>query len=210
MAMLNLIEHRFGRLEVIEIAGRNRHKQTLWRCRCDCGAVIVTSTNALRQGHTRSCGCLKVEMLQAQARTHGMSDTPTYSSWEQMIARCRNTNNERYADYGGRGITVCERWLKFENFLADMGERPSLSHSLDRVDVNGSYSPENCRWATRKQQQRNMRNSHFVEVNGQRVTVAEAVEITGIPNDVLRSRLRRGWSEQDALTRPVASKGGGK
>lgn len=204
---IDLTQQRFGRLVVVERAGATKHKSALWLCRCDCGQTVLLSSNVLRTNHTRSCGCLKLDVATEQRTTHGQSKSITYSSWEHMIRRCRNQNDKRYADYGGRGITVCDRWLDFENFLTDMGERPSAAHSLDRIDSNGSYCSENCRWATNKQQQRNLRSNRHVTVGGETLTVAEAIENLGISGDAVRTRLRRGWSEQDALNRPVASKG---
>lgn len=198
---------KFGRLTVIQKAERDRNGNPQWLCQCDCGQVRLAWEGKLKSGHTKSCGCLKIDMFRARVRRHGQHESPTYSSWEKMISRCLNPNDYRYADYGGRGIEVCERWRDFVNFFEDMGERPGSEYSLDRIDVDGSYCPENCRWATRKEQQRNRRVNRLVQLDGETVTVTEAAELTGISEDVLRSRLRRGWDERDALTRPVARKG---
>lgn len=128
--------------------------------------------------------------------------TPTLRSWDGMLQRCTNQRDPRYKDYGGRGITVCERWLKFENFLADMGERPAET-SIDRVDNSGNYTPDNCRWATRVQQQNNMRRNHLVTFEGETHTVAEWVRIKAIKHATLWARLKRGWSIRRALETPI-------
>jgi len=123
---------------------------------------------------------------------HGYAGTPTYRAWHEMKKRCYNPNVIRYPKYGGRGIEVCERWREsFSAFLADMGEKPGPEYSMDRVDVNGNYEPNNCRWATRQEQMRNKTNNHFVECFGQRKTIVEWSEETGIPHRVIQQRLNR-------------------
>lgn len=151
---------RYGRLVVIEYAG-SRKGQREWRCRCDCGTEGVWPTIVLRTGTTRSCGCLRQEMLLARITKHGLSKTPAYSSWKGMVHRCTNPKHSSYGEYGGRGIIVCDRWNPhagglFENFLADMGERPS-GKTLDRIDNDGDYEPGNCRWVTPARQAANRR-----------------------------------------------------
>ena len=154
---LNLTGHRFGRLVAIKRNGIDQHSQNaLWLCQCKCGNKTTVSTSLLRTGNTKSCGCLRRELI----TKHGDSNPPAreYCCWRMMLQRCRNPKNPRYKLYGARGITVCERWNKYENFLADMGRCPS-GLTLDRIDNNKGYHPGNCRWATWKEQQNNRRDT---------------------------------------------------
>lgn len=159
----DLTESRFGRLTVLRQSGRFS-RAIIWECRCDCGQIRWFSTADLRRTKNprRSCGCLKDDVARSQivqiSTTHGRSGTSEYNTWCTMIQRCTNPANRQYKDYGGRGITICERWMKFENFLADMGLRP-VGLSLDRINNDGNYGPGNCRWTTRLQQSRNRRPS---------------------------------------------------
>lgn len=155
--------HKFGRLTVLRFAGR-KSKQSYWFCRCECGTEFATYIGNVVRGLTRSCGCLHSEHSSAAATTHGetrqLSKTPEYACWVQIKTRCFNQNYVEFHLYGGRGITMCDRWRdSFENFLADMGRRPSRKHSIDREDVNGHYEPGNCRWATSSDQAKNRRHS---------------------------------------------------
>lgn len=160
MRKIDITGQRFGRLLVVTDDGDRHvspggHSSILWRCQCDCGAVVSVRGSDLSRGETKSCGCLQRELVAARLRRHGHRHTATYGSWMAMLQRCRNPANKRWARYGGRGIKVCDRWLVFENFLADLGERPQ-GKTLDRwPNPDGDYEPNNCRWATNYQQRHN-------------------------------------------------------
>jgi hypothetical protein len=178
-----------------------------WFCRCDCGVTRTVDDSNLRGGHTTSCGCrTNKPFIEGQVRTnHGHSSNPVYAAWLNMVSRCTDPQNIGYHRYGGRGITICERWLSFENFLADMGERPSANHSIDRYpDNNGNYEPDNCRWATRKEQVRNRRCTVMIVYQGISKPMAEWAEIKDIQYMTLFYRLYRlGWSVEQSLNTPV-------
>jgi hypothetical protein len=160
---IDLAGQRFGRLTILTREPRQpgASGQAKWLCRCDCGTIKTVRGNALRTGATQSCGCLLHDMLVTRNTTHGLAPREgrprAYSSWANMVRRCTHTDDPRYPEWGGRGITVCERWLSFDNFLADMGERPP-GMSIDRKDNKGNYEPGNCRWATPHEQQVNNEN----------------------------------------------------
>lgn len=143
---------RFGKLTVVERLP-NKHEQRYWLCLCDCGGSTKTYSICLRKGRTRSCGCLRQGGTLRHGHARGRKGgSLTYKSWRSMLSRCYRDSSSGFHNYGGRGITVCERWRVFEHFLSDMGERPSLNLSLDRIDNNGNYEPGNCKWSTRSEQ----------------------------------------------------------
>ena len=140
----------FGRLTVVSKEGNSK-----WLCQCDCGNMTICQGSSLNGEKTKSCGCLRRER---RSTLNGLSHTPTYNSWRCMIYRCTNANDKKWKYYGGRGVSVCDRWLNFENFLSDMGERPD-GKTIDRIDPYGNYEPDNCRWLDRLKQNSNRRNS---------------------------------------------------
>lgn len=189
----------FGKLKVVGYVGKDAFGDSFWQCHCDCGRVApAVAGNNLKSGRTGSCGC----------EQHGnRGKAKEYTAWNAIRARCCNPNSIQYADYGGRGVLMCDRWKEsFESFLADMGPKPGPGYSIDRFpDNNGNYEPGNCRWATRTEQNRNKRNNRMLTFNGVTKSMAQWAEETGISYFVLRSRKQRGWSDEDALTCPLRS-----
>lgn len=176
-------------------------------CRCDCGRERVIKFELLPIGRSTSCGaCGKPE--RKKQSWHGMSRTPEYRTWQEVIRRCCNPNRPFYMTYGGRGITICDRWKNsFEAFLEDMGKRPSPQHSIERIDVNGNYEPSNCKWATPTEQARNKRTNVSYVFNGKGLTLPEWEQFTNIPAETMRTRIEvYGWTIERALTEPVNEK----
>ncbi len=194
----------FGRLTVLRLSDKPA-KGAVWVCSCSCGGGKEVRSGFLNAGLVKSCGCLGREKSE-KAISH-LAELRTYSN---MKDRCYNPRNAAYARYGGRGIAVCERWREsFRAFLADVGRRPSPQHTLDRINNDGPYSPENCRWATRKQQQRNRSVNRVIEWQGERLTVAEWAERLGMSSRTIIGRIDAlGWSPEKALTTSVEREGG--
>lgn len=184
---------QFGRLTLMAPAPRGRGGQARWFCKCVCGGSTTAQAWHLKTGHTTSCGCFNREVTGNTHRTHGLQSHPLYRIWSSMLTRCRNPRSSRFPDYGGRGIGVCDRWGAFESFYADMidGYRPGLT--LDREDNELGYSPENCRWASRKEQSRNQRTNRVIDTPQGAMLLCEAAEVSGIGTSTLSMRLQRGW-----------------
>lgn len=163
----DLTGQRFRRLTVLR-RDLGKTKRVYWVCRCDCGTIKSIVACDLKRPHTISCGCVNDAVRRIKALKHGFNRTPTYVTWCAMHARCTNSKLKSFKDYGGRGIRVCDRWKDFANFLADMGERPT-GRSIDRIDVNGNYEPDNCRWATASEQRRNQRPVRAAAAMGERL-----------------------------------------
>lgn len=182
---------RFGSWVAIE-RDESRGKNAAWICACDCGTKSSVFRNNLVRGLSRMCRAC-VAKLPPGNKKHGMSESDTFRIWSGMIQRCTNPNVRCFKGYGGRGISVCERWLNsFENFLIDMGGRPSKEHSIDRIDVNGNYEKSNCKWSTRSEQARNRRTTARMTMNGKRVALADVLEAHGIPRETYYSRIKKG------------------
>ena len=177
-------------------------RQRQWTCRCDCGTEKVVGQRAMRTGMVKSCGCLNEE-LKKQRITHGHArkgaHSGAYKAWRGIFQRCENPNTDQWANYGGRGITVCESWRDFANFLADMGERPR-GKSIERLDVDGNYEPSNCVWATAIEQARNQRRTIWVHYRGKERCLKEACELSGVNYMTAIDRLQRGWPAERALS----------
>lgn len=197
---------KFGRLLVLSRAGRTVGRLATYWCKCDCGTEKVISGDSLRRGSTRSCGCLmrkaSGERLKAANTRHGMTRTKTYRIWSQMKGRCSNVNLPKYPIYGGRGITVCERWRKFQNFLSDMGQCP-VGYTIERINNDGNYEPGNCKWIPAAQQAKNRRNNRVLTLNGETMILREWATKIGMNEDTLGMRLLRGWPVEKAITQPL-------
>lgn len=199
------IGNRYGRLVVNgqgKIVGRNRY----WMCTCDCGNKKEIAYSSLSKGVSKSCGCLNSELASERRKTHGKTGTSIHNVWASMIQRCSDEQSPAFKNYGGRNISVCDRWMNFENFLSDMGDRPS-GLSLERIDNDKGYSPENCRWATAKEQASNRRSNRVYEHNGESLTLMQWSERSGIPYFTIRNRIDLlGWNIEKAVTRKVRLK----
>ena len=208
---LNLNGMRFGRLTAIHLVDRKR-----WRCICDCGNHRDVLVGQLRSGKTKSCGCLALEVAVAKGkatRRHGHcadgKSTSEYRTWDSMRRRCGDPTDKQWEHYGGRGITVCERWRdSFDNFVADMGRRPKgpPKHTLDRIDNDGNYEPGNCRWVTHKVQQNNKRSNRPITINGETMNLMEWLKRIGMSQRCFYNRTSHGMSAEDALTVPKHSR----
>ena len=208
----DMIGLKFGRLTVIERAP-NSGKFAAWYCSCSCGTEKTKPIRgfALRNGSTKSCGCLLREILCKRNYRHGCTRhfgninrrTPEYISWGAMVQRCTNPKHRFYGRYGGIGITICDRWLKFENFLADIGLRPSQEYSIGRNDNNLGYEPNNCKWMTPDEQVNNKSNSRYVTIGNETKSIAQWCRKLDIDPKVVHARIHRGRTLIEALLTPV-------
>lgn len=193
-SFLDRTGQKYGKLTCVSYLGKSH-----WLCKCDCGGENIVRGSDLTTGNTKSCGC--------NQEHHGLRHIPEYNVWATMIRRCCNPRNTRFKDYGGRGITVCDRWQhSFSSFYADMGQRPTSKHSIDRIDNDLGYSPENCRWATREEQGRNRRINRFITHNGETQCLQEWANRIGISHESLRKRIETHGVEW-AINTPRFKKG---
>lgn len=201
----DLVGFQSGRLTVVERAGSSPTTgAAMWRCSCECGGEVVVVRNNLCSGHTKSCGCLTEEVWLTARTSHNLSKTPEYRVWKGLRTRIHNSETPAYASYGGRGLTIDPRWdSSFELFLADMGCRPGPEYSIDRIDNNQGYWPDNCKWATKKEQANNRRTSRTIGYEGVSKTLAQWAETLGISYGALQARLDKGWSVEKAFETPV-------
>ncbi len=192
---------RFNHLIAISIAGKNKNRGLIWLCKCDCGNFKEIYASHLKNGNTKGCGCLQKPSVTKHSHAIHGKETSEYYSWNNMKDRCANPKYAHYKNYGGRGIKVCDRWINsFENFFKDMGHRPSEKYSLDRKNNDGNYDPDNCRWATPKEQALNRRNNIRYIIDDESMTIEQMSEKYNINKNTLRTRLRRGWSIEEALS----------
>lgn len=203
--VIDLTGQHFGRLRVIARTESHQQGNARWECICECGNKKTVRGADLTRGYTKSCGCLKVQVVRERETRHGKRQSRLYGIWSGMKSRCYNPKRSNYRNYGGRGITVCAEWL--ENFSAfydwAMTHGYTNSTTIDRIDNNKGYSPENCRWVSRKVQNNNRRWCHEITFRGETHTLSEWAEITGISRDTLKNRLNLGWPLERALTEPV-------
>ena len=199
---------RFGRLTAIKYIGKSKGKQTLWECKCDCGNIAIAHHQNLKSGHTSSCGCYNSEVASEREKEHGQSGTRLYNIWHDMIYRCYNGNHRSYKDYGGKGIIVCNEWKDdfeaFRNWAIENGYKENLS--IDRIDSDKNYCPENCRWATDIQQANNTSRNLIFTVDGCTDTLANLCRKYNIPYTLAHSRIYRNWDIKKALTEPSQRK----
>ncbi len=198
---LDITGLRCNALTVLGPSDRRRGAARLWRCICDCGNEAFQVSWFLRAGRIKSCGCLTKSLIRRARTTHGDTDTPTWRSWRSMHMRCYSVSHKSYADYGGRGITVCDRWHSYEAFKADMGDRPALK-TIGRLDNDGNYEPNNCEWQTATEQSRNRRSSALLEYQGRVRCASEWAEELGLTVGAICKRLKAGWSIERTLTTP--------
>ena len=205
--IIDMVGKRSGRLTIVRRAPNASGGKAMWVCVCDCGSPEFTTWGvSLRNGTTQSCGCLIREGLSERRFKHGRSRTPVYIVWCHMHRRCRDPKDKMWERYGGRGIKVCNRWNEFGNFIADMGERPTSAHTLERRDNDKGYGPDNCFWATRKEQSRNRGNFHiWVAYKGKRVQLVVAIEMAGnrVKYHTAKARIYKGWDPVRAIEEEV-------
>lgn len=193
---------KIGKITVIEL-DRVENGVHYWACKCECGDEIELRGVNLERGLTKSCGCSNT----VGKRTHGLAGTPIYNVWNGMRSRCKHEGHINYENYGGRGITFCDKWNTFDGFYEDMGNGYKEGLTLERIDPNGNYEPSNCKWATPAEQQNNKTNNHVLTIFGEELTLAEASQKYKIPYNTLKRRIYKGWTHEDAVTKPIYGKG---
>lgn len=200
---------RFGRLTVIEEAGRDKHRNVIWKCRCDCGNESYVTRADLKK--TKSCGCWNIDAIIQRNTRHGASKrgsiTKLYKVWAAVKQRCTNPKNKAYKNYGGRGIKLCDEWLEYEPFekwAFENGYAEGLQ--LDRIDNNGSYSPDNCRFVSTVENSHNKRNNVWITIDGKTALAVDWAKEVGVDVEVIRKRLRKGWTPKEAVFAPLGTR----
>lgn len=193
---VDIVGQVFGRLKVLAFWDVDKTRKLRWLCQCSCGTRAIVRGGCLKSGHTTSCGCYFLEAI----TKHHMSLSTEYGSWRSMVNRCENPTDGAYLSYGGRGIKICEAWRNsFESFLEDMGPKPSPKHSIDRIDNNKGYYPDNCRWSTQKEQMNNRECCVHLTARGETKTLSEWSREVHLPISTIRQRLSKGWDHEKAL-----------
>lgn len=200
------IKHEIG--EIIngfvylgDVHNNKKLRECNFKCKV-CNKEFISRLASIKSNHTKSCGCYKINALVGRVTHHGMANTSEYRSWQHMIGRCLNKRNTSYQDYGGRGIKVCKRWLhSFENFMEDMGRKPTPKHTIERIDNNGNYSKRNCKWATKKEQNSNRRNTKYLTIDGVKKPLIKWIEESGLQDKTVRDRIKKGVSLDQILSK---------
>lgn len=190
---------KFGRLTVIEFVGYDKYRSAQWKCKCDCGNEVIVDGRCLRRSNTKSCGCLNKDshITHPNHKIHGMSGTRIYRIWKAMKARCSNQNDVLY---GGRGIIVCDEWKSFVPFYKwAIKNGYDENKSIDRINVNGNYSPDNCRWSLISEQANNKRNNKRITINGETYNALEWSKITGVSYQTIWKRMKKGLSGEELI-----------
>ena len=208
--IIDMTGKTFGRLKVVRLA--YMRKEAIWECSCSCGRTAVVSGYLLRAGKTNSCGCLRAEIRPSLTRTHGASSLTsspelrrTWMCWKGILSRCNNPNTRIYQHYGGRGITICDRWNNFQVFLSDMGLKPH-GYTIGRIDNNAGYHKENCRWETMSEQANNRRSSRLLTIQGRTQSLMSWCAEYGIDRNTVTKRLKLGWPADLAITTPTRTR----
>ena len=202
--MYDILGKKFNSLTVIRNVGSNARKERIWECKCACGKLIIATSYCIRTGHTKSCGCASIKKLIERSTTHGLSKTPEYKTWTHIKERCNNPKCRQYYRYGGRGIFVCKQWINdFQVFLKDMGNRPTAKHTIERINNDLGYSPDNCKWATDTEQANNKRTTVRITFIGITMSKKQWSDFTGIKPATISKRIKAGWPIENVLLKKV-------
>ena len=209
--LMNLKGKRYGKLVVLERAPNGSGGMTRWMCLCDCGNKKEVMAKHLKSGAISDCGCERSKRMTQRNLKHGDSGTKLYNTWCHMRSRCNNPNGIDYPDYGGRGIRVCDEWENsyeaFREWALKSGYQETKKISIDRINVNGDYEPENCRWVDDYTQANNKRDNHYIEYHGERMTLAEAVRKSKtVRYDTAKARIYKGWNPEEAIDTPLTTR----
>jgi len=201
---IDLTGKTFNQLTIIERAENTKQGKARWVCRCTCGKISTIDGANIRNGHTKSCGCFAKESLEKNRYRHGMAHTSEYGIWCNILQRCNNPNDKAFKDYGGRGITICDEWKNdFMAFYNHVGKRPSPKHSIDRINNDGNYEPNNVRWATQKQQSNNQRSNVKITLYGIALSMTQWAKISHTPLSTICCRIKRGCPHEKAIFQPA-------